>query len=74
MKKRAAFLLILPAFGALLAGCTIPEPVKNGLRTVKNGVKDGVNKAVDAMDNFFSDSDSKKEEETDKKVEYRVEL
>ena len=74
MKKRASLLLILPVFGAVLAGCSIPQPVKDGLKTVKNGVKEGTNKAVEAMDNFFKDSKEEKSGETEKKVEYRVEL
>ena len=73
MKKRASLLLVLPVFGALLAGCSVPQPVKDGLKTIKNGVKDGTNKAIESMDNFFKDSEDKKEE-TEKKVEYRVEL
>ena len=69
MKKRAALLLIFPAFGALLAGCTIPEGVKNALYKTKEVVVTGVNKAVEAMDNFFAESkpeeskDEQKEEE-----------
>ena len=47
MKKRASLLLVLPVFGALLAGCSVPQPVKDGLKTIKNGVKDGTNKAIE---------------------------
>ena len=75
MKKRASLLLVLPVFGAVLAGCSVPQPVKDGLRTVKDGVKNGVNKAIEATDNFFKESkEETKKEETEKKVEYRVVL
>ena len=69
MKKRAALLLIFPAL-ALLGGCTIPEGVKSALYKTKDVVVGTVNKAVDAMDNFFSEpaEEEKKDENKEEKT------
>ena len=68
MKKRAAFLLIFPAF-ALLAGCTIPEGVKNAVFKTKDVVMTGVHYAVDAMDKFFEESKPEESKEEQKEQE-----
>lgn len=68
MKKRAALLLIFPAL-ALLGGCTIPEGVKSALYKTKDVVVGTVNKAVDAMDNFFAESKPEENKEEEQKQE-----
>ena len=72
MKKRAALVLILPAFGALIAGCTIPAPVKNAIFKAKDVVVTGVNKAVDAMDKFFEEPKQEEKKEETKPVEEKT--
>ena len=68
MKKRAALLLIFPAL-ALLGGCTVPEGVKSAIYKTKDVVVGAVNKAVDAMDNFFAEpAQENKEEQKEEKT------
>ena len=50
MKRKAVF-LIIPVFGMLLAGCTVPEPVQK----VKQGAVDTLKKVVHKIDDFFKD-------------------
>ena len=64
MKKRAALLLILPAFGALIGGCTVPNGVKNAVFKTKEVVSNVVHKTMNALDKFFEEpkAEEKKEE------------
>ena len=67
MKKRATMLLIVPAAALLLSGCT----VEGGLRKGKELAKEGVNKVVSFLDDYFTPTkaeekpaEEKQEEET----------
>ena len=66
MKKRAALLLLLPALGVMMAGCSPKETVKSVLRKGKEIVKTGINKTVEALDNFFADSNPENQKEEEK--------
>lgn len=66
MKKRAALLLLLPALGVMMAGCSPKETLKSALRKGKEIVKTGVEKTVEALDNFFEESNPDKQEKEEK--------
>lgn len=69
MKKRASLLLLLSGLGIVLTGCSAKETLKTVLRKGKEIVKTGVEKTVEALDNFFEESNPDKQEEEEKKEE-----